>query len=243
MKEEIYTIPVTDGFKSDTECPFCAMRRTLEENTINYVLSPAYMEEDVRGETNAKGFCPPHLQRLYNQNNALGLALILHSHLKEQHKTIESLLQTADAPKKRFGKKAENGSPLEQHRQHHVKSCYVCERVDTVFERYMAAFFMLWKRSAEFRSLVTGCKGFCLNHFMQVYEQAGQHLGTEAAKELRQTIVPLQMENLKRVEDDLEWYTLKFDYRYKDQPWKNAKDALPRSIVKIGSVFVEKEKK
>jgi len=54
MKEEIYTIPVMDGFKEDCECPFCAMKRTLENNTINYVLSPSYMEEDVRGETTPK---------------------------------------------------------------------------------------------------------------------------------------------------------------------------------------------
>ena len=105
MKEEIYTIPVMDGFKEDCECPFCAMKRTLENNTINYVLSPSYMEEDVRGETNAKGFCTEHTQRLYNEGNALGLALMLHSHMKDQHETIEKLLKTASAPKKLFGKK------------------------------------------------------------------------------------------------------------------------------------------
>lgn len=243
MKEEIYTIPVMDGFKEDCECPFCAMRRTLEENTINYVLSPSYMEEDVRGETNDKGFCQQHMQRLYNEGNALGLALMLHSHLKAQHEIVEKLLTQASAPKKLFAKKQTEESPLEQHRKHLSESCYVCQRVDEIFDRYLAAFFMLWKRDTEFRSIVKSSKGFCLNHFMQVYDLCTKHLNAEAAAEFRQVISTLQMENLKRVEDDLEWFTLKFDYRYKDKPWKNAKDALPRSILKINGQFADKTAK
>ncbi len=242
MKEEIYTIPVMDGFKEDCECPFCAMKRTLENNTINYVLSPSYMEEDVRGETNAKGFCTEHTQRLYNEGNALGLALMLHSHMKAQHETIEKLLKTASAPKKLFGKKQTEESPLEQHRKQLEGSCYVCQRVDEVFDRYIIAFFMLWKKNEEFRQMVKGCKGFCLNHFMLIYETAAKHLNADQTAEFRQLIASIQMENLKRVEDDLEWFTLKFDYRYKDQPWKNAKDALPRSILKINGQFAEKTK-
>lgn len=243
MKEEIYTIPVMDGFKDDCECPFCSMKRKLEENTINYVLSPSYMEEDVRGETNDKGFCREHMQRLYNEGNALGLSLMLHSHMKAQHEIIEKLLTKASAPKKLFSKKQTEESPLEQHRQHLTGSCYVCQRVDEVFSRYLAAFFMLWKKNAEFRQLVKESKGFCFDHFIQIYETASQHLNAEQTAEFRQLIASLQMENLKRVEDDLEWFTLKFDYRYKDKPWKNSKDALPRSIVKINGQFVEKAKK
>ena len=37
---------------------------------------------------------------------------------------------------------------------------------------------------------------------------------------------------MKRVTDDLEWFIDKFDYRHKDEPWKNSKDALPRAITK-----------
>ena len=77
---------------------------------------------------------------------------------------------------------------------------------------------------------------------MLIYETAAKHLNSDQTTEFRQLISSLQMENLKRVEDDLEWFTLKFDYRYKDQPWKNAKDALPRSILKINGQFAEKTK-
>lgn len=244
MKEEIYTIPVMDGFKEDCECPFCAMRRTLEDKTIDYVLSPAYMEEDVRGETNDKGFCHEHMQRLYAEGNALGLALMLHSHMKAQHETVQKLLSQSTSGKRGlFSKKQADVSPLEANRRHFTESCYVCHRVDEIFDRYISAFFMLWKKGGEFRDLVTGSQGFCLNHFMQIYEAAAQHLSADAAKEFRDQIAALEMENLKRVEDDLEWFTLKFDYRYKDKPWKNAKDVLPRSILKINGQFVDRSPK
>ena len=101
---------------------------------------------------------------------------------------------------------------------------------------------MLWKKNDEFRQMVKNCKGFCLNHFMLIYETSSKHLNAAQTDEFRQLIAALQMDNLKRVEDDLEWFTLKFDYRYKDQPWKNAKDALPRSILKINGQFAEKTK-
>ena len=47
------------------------------------------------------------------------------------------------------------------------------------------------------------------------------------------------VENFKRVRDDLEWFTDKFDYRNADADWKNSKDALIRAIQKTNSLFVE----
>ena len=46
-------------------------------------------------------------------------------------------------------------------------------------------------------------------------------------------------DNMERVNGDLSWFIDKFDYRYKNEPWKNSKDALPRGIIKIGHTFVE----
>lgn len=53
MKEHIYTIPVSEAFETDDECPFCALERTTERNAIRYTAGPAasYMEPDVRAAT------------------------------------------------------------------------------------------------------------------------------------------------------------------------------------------------
>ena len=50
----------------------------------------------------------------------------------------------------------------------------------------------------------------------------------------------IYLENLKRVRDDIEWFINKFDYKYKDEPWYNAKDSVIRSMIKSNGVFIDK---
>ncbi|MBQ7058475.1 MAG: hypothetical protein IJM83_04120 [Firmicutes bacterium] len=241
MKEEIYTIPVMDGLNTNSECPFCAMEKTLEDKTIAYVLSPAYMEEDVRGETNAQGFCKNHIRRLYQEGNSLGLGLMLHSQLKYQHDELDKLITSLDpsgrSSKKLFAKKStDDASPAESYRRGYIVSCYVCGRIRTTFDRYLEAFFMLYKKDPSVQQKLKEGKGFCFDHFLQLYETAGKHLKGDQLTEFRSMIIGSMDENLKRVEDDLEWFTQKFDYRYAKEPWKNSKDALPRTILKLRSI-------
>lgn len=242
MKEEIYTIPVNDGFHEDCECAFCAMRRKLETDTLDYVLSPSYMEEDVRGETNEKGFCRTHMEALYQRDNSLGVALILQSHLDYQKQKVARLIDASSGKKSGgfFGSKKSEGTPIEDYLQNQQHSCYVCSRIDTVMKRYMAAFFILWKKDSAFRSTVLASKGFCLEHFLMLYQAAGEHLRSKELEDFRNAIRKLQDENMNRVAEDLNWFTLKFDYRYKNEPWKNSKDAIPRSILKVNGQFVSK---
>jgi hypothetical protein len=46
-------------------------------------------------------------------------------------------------------------------------------------------------------------------------------------------LVQQQLGNMDRLEQELDWFTKKFDYRNNDAPWGNSKDALPRSIQKL----------
>ena len=241
MKEQIYTIPVMDGLNSDGECPFCAMRTKLEDTTVAYVLSPAYMEVDVRGETNAQGFCREHIARLYAQGNSLGLGLMLHSQLKHQHDALKELLSSQDSSarsgRKLFARKeTEPSSPVSQFRKKYNASCYICGRIDATFERYLEAFFMLYKKDPEVRKKTESGKGFCFNHFLQLYESAEKYLKGDELTTFRQIITASMDQNLTRVEDDLEWFTQKFDYRYANEPWKNSRDALPRTILKLKGI-------
>ena len=43
----------------------------------------------------------------------------------------------------------------------------------------------------------------------------------------------------KRVTDELEWFIDKFDYKNENEPWKNSKDAIQRSILKTNGLFIE----
>ena len=75
---------------------------------------------------------------------------------------------------------------------------------------------------------------------MLIYDAAGNYLKAADLDEFRNQIAKIEDEHLTRVEDEVEWFTKKFDYRYANEPWKNSKDALPRSIQKINSQFVDK---
>ena len=77
MKEVLYTIPVNDAFDADCECPICAMYNSLEEDAIQFVMGPSYMEDDIRAKTDETGFCDHHIRMMYVNQNRLGLALML----------------------------------------------------------------------------------------------------------------------------------------------------------------------
>lgn len=95
MKEKLYTIPVNDAFSQDCECPICVMRKTLEDNAIEYTMGPSYMEDDVRMETDRLGFCRLHMMALSKQKNKLGLALILKTHMDRTIKEVKTLSEKA----------------------------------------------------------------------------------------------------------------------------------------------------
>ena len=85
MKESIHTIPLMDAFKAEDECPFCYLEREAEQHAISFALGSgaSYMEDDVRAETDAMGFCRHHYKMMYDYGNRLGSGLILSTHLKK----------------------------------------------------------------------------------------------------------------------------------------------------------------
>lgn len=82
MKEQIYTIPVSEAFETrNGKCPLCLLRGKWEQNELDLILGASMMEPDIRIQTNEKGFCNNHLHKMYEKGNRLPLALTLESHL------------------------------------------------------------------------------------------------------------------------------------------------------------------
>ena len=240
MKEQLYTIPVNDAFALDSECPVCAMYDSLEREAIEFTMGPSYMEDDVRMETNRIGFCTHHVKLLYKHQNRLGLALILHTHMQRTNQDLESLLASSSPAKKGlFAKKTDTASPVTEYIQALNSSCYICNRIDRVFERYLATIFHCYEHDSEFRAKFASSKGFCTKHFGMLYEKAPAQLSSKRLGEFIPALNQVYLTNMKRVTDDLEWFTDKFDYRNEDKPWKNSKDALPRTMTKTNSCFPE----
>ena len=195
MRERIETIPVTDAFSSEDECPFCYLEREVEQRVIRYVLGPgaSYMEPDVRLETDRTGFCRTHTKKLYDYGNTLGAALMLQTHyaslLENFRKETEGF---AEPPKKSLfsRKKPTVEEPLWQRLEEQTRKCFICDRVDYHMERYYLTFFALLK-DHEFRAKVESSKGFCLKHFAQLMEMADSMLSNAQHEWFYKTIPSL----------------------------------------------------
>jgi len=258
MKEKIYTIPVTEAFEQDCECPLCLLQSRLEKELTDYYLGPALMEPDSRIDTNKKGFCRRHFELLYNrQENRLGLALETHTHLKEKLAEIKELsrdiLNAANDKSKsgsflgslsgRFGSKGQSDAKGQSSLSPSAKlasmltqmedSCTICGRLDYTMDRYLDVIMYLWSKEADFRRVFSEKKGFCLIHLNMLLEAAEKYLNAAESKKFLNLLMQQEIEHLERIEQELEWFTKKFDYRNNDAPWGNSKDALPRSIQKL----------
>ena len=235
MKNQIHTLPVLDALREPEHCPFCVMRRELERKAVGFIMGPAYMEDDVRMETNRAGFCAAHLKQMYGGQNRLGLALMLHTFTQRLNRDIAGDMD-APAGKKTPGRAARLTARLTAQ----TASCYLCARVEDTFTRYIDTFFMLWLTNREAAALVKAVPGYCLPHFTAVLAAAEENIPKQRLTDFWDAVIPAQRLFMERMETDLEWFTLKFDYRNINEPWKNAKDALPRAMALLGGGAADK---
>ncbi len=243
MKEQLYTIPVNEAFDEKTECPICSMYHSIEEGALDFTLGPSYMEDDVRMVTDKVGFCERHVAKLYERGNRLGLALMLKTHADRMLNEVEKRQKSLKTIKKAgFLKKVpENGNEVSEYLDGLQTSCFVCSRVDDVFDRYIDTLFWLYEQDRDFREKFKNSKGFCNAHYSLLLKKCPDALGAEAAKSFAGICSEIYLENMKRVRDDLSWFIDKFDYRYTDEPWKDSKDALQRSMMKDNSIYYKPE--
>ncbi|MBQ3669139.1 MAG: ABC transporter substrate-binding protein [Clostridia bacterium] len=235
MRQHIDTIPVWDAFKQDCECPLCELRATNEDNYVHSFTGGSVMEPDVRVEVNMKGFCARHFNLMMVGDRRLGVALMAHTYLKQTMARLGEASQAvqdvpAKAKKSLFGsKKPVAGVDLSDI----TDSCILCDRLNATMERYIYTTVHLWKKDSSFRSQFKNSKGFCLKHYARLLNAAPEQLNGQELKQFNDMLNDVEMTNLKRVADEIEWFTLKFDHKNADKPWGNSRDALPRTVLKL----------
>lgn len=246
MKDTIYTIPLTDAFKEEGECPFCFIYRKLEQDQISFTLGVSYMEDDIREVTDRLGFCKVHYKKLYDYGNRLGMAMILQTHYQALSKQLDRLLLDTTLPKVSLFKKLTPSSsdgnfsnPTSHSLNQLTHSCYICDRIDQDMDRYIKTFFYLISNNNEFQALYENSHGFCLEHFSLLLEKAPLYLKEkEKAYFLHSSKEKLQS-SMARIHDDLGWFIDKYDYRNADKPMGTAIDAIPRGIQKLSGIYVD----
>jgi len=244
MKYTLDTIPVLDAYKADCECPLCRLRIACEDQYVDSMLGAAYMEPDCRVKTNEVGFCSRHFQLMYDRRNRLGLALMTHTHMQEVIASLEDILKnSAPARGGLFaslrGGKGEDGAP--QRIRARMSGCVICDQMEGAIHRYAYTIAQLYFSNSEFKALFDGSKGFCLPHLALVLEMAEGTLSGEQLRAFKAAVAEIELPNLRRIEGELEWFTLKFDYRNTDKPWGNSRDAVERAVNKLMGACVGEE--
>ncbi|HEX2927604.1 MAG TPA: DUF6062 family protein [Ruminiclostridium sp.] len=251
MKEKIYTIPVSEAFSVDCECPMCVLEKRFEDEFTDYMLGPSLMEPDGRTVTNEKGFCRRHFEMLYNkQSTRLGLGLIIDTHLCEQNARLKKIYRSkADSLKKNselslmkslsskiIQRQTDTDKFIDEmitELQDLEEKCAVCSKLDYTMDRYIDVILYLWFKEEDFKKAFNSKKGFCLKHFKQLLQGTKKYLDSKQTAVFADHLAKQELENLERIQQEVNWFTKKFDYRYDDAPWGNSKDAVPRSIQKI----------
>ncbi len=251
LKERIYTIPVTEAFREDCECPMCLLEKKLENDALEYTLGPSMMEPDSRIETNEKGFCNRHFSKLYNmQKNRLALGLVIDTHLQEQNRIIKKMYEKSESTIKKeaaMGAMEQVSQALKKNRSETnrflqsmvdklsemEKTCAICEKIDRNMEKFTDVILYLYFKEPDFKELFHSKKGFCMYHMKRLLEGACNYLKGSKRSEFMVALMSMQLVHMDRIREEVNWFTQKFDYKNQNAPWKNSQDAIPRSIEKI----------
>lgn len=228
MPETIYTIPINEAFEyaasSNTPvCPFCKLESDLEANEIDLILGASMMEPDIRIKTNKSGFCPSHFDKMLAYGKRLPMALILESHLCEIYDEIskKDSIKSYDKPIKRL-------SELNC-------SCYVCDRISYNYKRILSNAVYMWSTDDEFRKKTASQKTFCVKHFCDFVNAAAKDLSKKEFPDFYQNVGSVFIAYFKDLSSDVSWFCKKFDYRYDQEPWYNAKDSVERAVAFLSS--------
>lgn len=231
MLEKIYTIPINEAFDACAEdhsqgCPFCRIYRKLENDQLELALGASMMEPDVRIKTNEMGFCNTHFNLMLERKNRLGMALILESHLNQISSDLEhgGLAAAVKGPVNHAVKRLDK---LED-------SCYICERIDYSMDRMMENAAMLWVNEKEFRDKTEAQPMICLKHMGLWLKAAQKEVPKKRYNDFYNSVYSVMNRYFTSLREDVSWFCKKFDYRYDNEPWGTAKDAIERSIKFLG---------
>ena len=164
---------------------------------------------------------------------ALGVALMAHTYLKETMARLGEVSMSVNETPARaglFGRRApQAGADLREI----TDTCILCDRLNATMDRYVYTLIYMWKHESAFRQTLKASKGLCLKHYAAVVRQAGGQLSGAELRSFMTELNKVEMDNLARLEKEIEWFTLKFDHKNADKPWGTSKDSLDRTVQKL----------
>ena len=207
MQYHLDTIPVWEAMEWKQECPLCGLQRKTEAEEIERTLGASVMEPEVRILVNKRGICREHHRMLFAQQNRLGHALLMDSHVKEQLETLRRAQKQAETFAKgkvlRFGKLAPIDSIIASLQKLNAH-CVVCDAVATHMARYNYTFLHLWRNNPDFRKAWQSSYGVCLPHAAALIEASKKHLNPAQQGAFAAEALAFLTERLTEDEQDLD---------------------------------------
>lgn len=169
---------------------------------------------------------------MFDYGNTLGNAWILKSRLEYVNRELKQRTAHDTAGKSggflgRFHKAGRESSGSDK------VPCYVCERMNVIYERMLDTFAYMLRNDEEFGRRLMESKGFCLYHYAHAQRVCEEKLKPQEKELWFPKLKELMTRNLDRVQEDIDWLIEKYDYRNKDADWKQSKDAVPRTMQKL----------
>lgn len=225
MKEKIHDTAIIEAYENhNDECPMCTIEKSIEKKYMELFFDEMVMDVDFNLKfMTSFSVCGGHLKKLYAYPDKLGLAIIVQKLLLYKEEELE-----LDSQKQGFMGKLYSKSSTKRE----SKPCYLCTRVKENMKDYLNNLEDLWKRSEEFKKVYSHSKGMCIEHHHEL-------ISLVKDKRFKEITLKLQNENMKRLQEEIEWFIQKFDYRFHEEPWKTSKDSLPRGITKLIGKFEE----
>ncbi|MDD3411706.1 MAG: DUF6062 family protein [Eubacteriales bacterium] len=233
MQYHLDTIPVWEALEKQGECPMCYIRRKVEQDEVERSLGGSVMEPDARIRVNERGICAEHNRQLAQLQNKLGHALLIDSHTRELLKRLEKTAVPAAKGGFSLGRRSGSLDPLIEELESMASRCVLCEAIEQHMQRYEYTFLHLWKNDAKFRETWEHSKGVCVPHAVRLLKASQKHLNEARQIEFASSLLERLRAELSQNEKDLEWFTLKFDYRNQDKPWGNSRTALERTVNRL----------
>ncbi|ERI89998.1 hypothetical protein HMPREF1982_04265 [Clostridiales bacterium oral taxon 876 str. F0540] len=233
MSQKIYEIPIWEAYEDDNcECTLCSIEKKCDDNFIEALFAEMVM--DVRLNPHLVenyDFCHEHFEKLYRYPDKCGLAVLTNRILYSKKegmslKVAPRKSNNKNLIKKLFSKNKETAN--------NKKQCLLCTKLDESMNNYIKVLITLWVKEETFKEKYKNSRGFCLKHYNEILKLSSDIINKKNKQEEFVDITSkLQEENLNRIQQELEWFISKFDYRYAEEPWYTSKDALKRTIQKL----------
>lgn len=235
MKQKIYEIPIWDAFSvKESECPICIIEKKSDDDFIDALFTEMVMDVRLNPQlVKDYDFCHNHFEKLYRYPDKCGLAVLTNRILYSKRQSLKNI-STVKNTQKKIGFKTFFSKDDNVTQNNHAKECLLCSRLEKDMDNYLETLINLWLKEDKFRQLYASSSGFCFEHFHQVLNLSEKVISNGSKlQEFNAVTLKLQDENLARLQEELEWFISKFDYRFANEPWKTSKDALIRSIQKL----------